>query len=130
MKTNRTLSRRRSCVSIVYDQVTFLRPANPSQSVRSVKSYTIPCSIPLVSKLNRSPMANSHSGHEGIFIAKHILPTVEVSVMSKTGIAHKCRAPLVSGSEMTYISGDCVQCLRLKRLKPEIIIKVNFPRKD
>ena len=68
------------------------------------------------------PVANSHLGHEGIFSAKHILPTVEVSVMSKTGIAHKCRALLDSGSELTFISEECVQRLQLKRLKSEIII--------
>ena len=68
------------------------------------------------------PVANSHLAHEGIFFAKHILPTVEVSVMSKTGIAHKCRAPLDSGSEFTFISEDCVQRLQLKRLKSEIFI--------
>ena len=66
-------------------------------------------------------MANSHLGHEGIFSAKYILPTVEVSVMSKTG-AHKCRALLDSGSELTFISEECVQRLQLKRLKSEIII--------
>ena len=42
--------------------------------------------------------------------------------MSKTGIAHKCRALLDSGSELTFISEDCVQLLQLKRLKSEIII--------
>ena len=117
MKTNRNLSKSRSCVSIVYDQVTFLRPANPSQGVRSVKN----CTIPLVSK-QQIPVANSHLGHEGKVSAKHILPTVEVSVMSNTGIAHKCRALLGSGLELTFISEDCVQRLQLKRLKSEIII--------
>ena len=42
--------------------------------------------------------------------------------MSKTGIAHKYRALQDSGSELTFISEDCVQQLQLKRLKSEIII--------
>ena len=42
--------------------------------------------------------------------------------MSKTGIAHKCRALLDSGSELTFIREEFVQRLQLKRLKPEIII--------
>ena len=68
------------------------------------------------------PVAIPHLVHEGIISAKHILPTVEVSVMSKSGIAHNCRALLDSGSELTFISEDCVQRLQLKRLKSEIII--------
>ena len=68
------------------------------------------------------PLANSRLGHEGIISAKHTLPTVEVSVMSKTVIAHKCRAHLDSRSELTNISEDCIQRLQLKRFKSEILI--------
>ena len=70
----------------------------------------------------QSPVVNWHFRYEGIFFAKHFLPTVEVSVFSKTGIAHKCRALLDSGSELSFISEDCVQRFQQKRLKSEIII--------
>ena len=71
---------------------------------------TAPESAPVNSILGRKGQQSS------------ILPTVEVSVHSRSGQLHKCRALLDSGSECSFISEDCLQRLQLQRKKSGIVV--------